>query len=140
MPEEQNLTFQQLQHKAKIIRASADLRKLKSNTTMPTTTTTPKFLTNQQAQQRIAALEKENAGLKVAVASARAAAPAAKASVPLAKATTAPAATPPTATAPATTVNTWQKPVAPTMAKAEFDSMNSAQKMSFCKAGGKITN
>ena len=128
-------TLQQLAHKAEIIRASANLAQLKKSnvTNMSTTTNTPKFLTNAQAQQRIAALEKENASLRTAVASAKAAAP-------TAKATTAPSSSAPKAAAPAASASTWQKPITPTMPKAEFDAMNPKQKMSFCKSGGKITN
>jgi uncharacterized coiled-coil protein SlyX len=51
------------------------------------------------------------------------------------------AVTPKATTAPTSATGGWQKPPgAPTMSKAEFDTMNPAQKMSFSKAGGKITN
>jgi uncharacterized coiled-coil protein SlyX len=43
-------------------------------------------------------------------------------------------------TAPTSATRGWQKPESPTMSKAEFDTMNPTQKMSFSKAGGKITN
>ena len=65
---------------------------------------------------QIATLQKQNAAVKVrppAVAT---------------NATTAPAA------------STWQKPVNPTMSRAEFDTMNPEQKSSFCRAGGRLTH
>jgi hypothetical protein len=72
-----------------------------------------------KAQSRIRALEAENAALK---------------SRPL-------AVTPKATTAPSSATGGWQKPPdTPTMSKAEFDTMNPVQKMSFSKAGGKISN
>ena len=128
-------TYAQLKHKIEVIRARENLNSIKNNMS---TTTPKKFMTNAQGQKVISELQAENASLKTQLASARAVATTTKAAAPSA---TAPKATATKAiTAPAASASTWQKPITPTMPKAEFDAMNPKQKMSFCKSGGKITN
>lgn len=77
----------------------------------------------EAAQRRIAELEAELAAVRKSPLGAQAR--------PLAVATNA-------TTAPA--ASTWQKPVNPTMSRAEFDTMNPEQKSSFCRAGGRLTH